>query len=226
MAGGGAIPAFRTKGLLADVLEADGHFDFVGDGADHEVHAEIAAFDGEGGDSAGAVFAAVVLAGTGVGPGEGDGFGLAEHGDVAGDAVGVVAGFLDFFALERDFRVLAGVEEIGAAEVVVAALVVGVDAGGFDGEGDAAVGGVFGVPFDLGVEIVEAAEDVGDVAVFDFEEDVGVDDVGGVGFDGGVRGNRGNGDGGNGESGERDERSDFHNACFGFVDSFDEEAVV
>ena len=92
------------------------------------------------------------LAGAGLLHLEGDWLGDAVHRQVAGDVVGVAV-LGDLRADEFDRRVLRGAEEAGALEVVVAALVAGVDAGDLDREVDLDLGRV-GVPGDRAGDVV------------------------------------------------------------------------
>src|SRR5262249_48059202 len=86
---------------------------------------------------------------------------------------------LDGGALEGDRRELLDVEEVGAAQVVVALLVGGVDALGLDGHAERALAGV---PVDREVagEVVEPAVDPTQPEVRDLEGDAGGGGVEGV----------------------------------------------
>ena len=76
-------------------------------------------------------------------------------------------------ALEGDLRVLLDVEEIRGAEVLVALLVVGVDARGIDRAVDRALLRRVGIELDLAVELVETTGHVAE-EVADLEAHVGV----------------------------------------------------
>ena len=105
----------------------------------------------------------------------------------------VVAGLVDAGGDEGDLRVLLDGEEVVAAQVAVALLVAGVDAGGLDGQLRGGLGEVVGVDDGGALELVERAADLGDHRVPGDEPDAGVGRVDDVGA--GQVGEGGGGDG-------------------------------
>src|SRR5207248_1671692 len=100
--------------LLLDAFECDDEADLVAYHADHFIHGEIGALDGEVGLDAGALGAGWELAFAGELDGDGDAFGDAVEGEVAGDVEHVIRGaFFHGRALEGDGGVLLGIEEVG-----------------------------------------------------------------------------------------------------------------
>src|SRR5207245_4712623 len=94
----------------------------------------------------------------------------AVHGEVTGDLPQAAPVLLDPGAAEADRRVLLDVEEVGAAEVLVAAGLAGVHAGGVDDHLDRGVLGLF-ADGDLAAEVGEAAAYLGDHEVATHELD-------------------------------------------------------
>ena len=101
------------------------------------------------------------------------------HGQGAGHRVARVAGLGDLRAGEGDLGVLLGVEEVFGTKVLVAILVLGVDAGGLDAENDGRRVEVRKVCRDGAVEIGELAAGFGN-QVTDLEAHVGVGLVDGI----------------------------------------------
>src|SRR5690606_7456205 len=98
---------------------------------------------------------------------EGDGLGDAADGQLALDLVAVALRG-DGGGLEAHLGVVLDVEEVGAAQVLVTAVVAGGDAGGVDLGGD--VGGDAAlVDGDVDVELLEAAAHGGEAHVLDGE---------------------------------------------------------
>ena len=93
----------------------------------------------------------------------------------------VGAGLLDVGGDEGDLRVLLHGEEVVAAQVGVALLVAGVDAGGLDGQLTGRLGEVGAVDDRAALELVELAADLGDHRVPGDEPDAGVGRVEDVG---------------------------------------------
>ena len=92
----------------------------------------------------------------------------------SGDVEAGRAGLLDGGGGEGDLRVLVHREEVVAAQVAVALLVAGVDAGGLDGQLRGGLGEVVGVDDGAALELVELAADLGDHRVAGHEPDAGV----------------------------------------------------
>jgi hypothetical protein len=107
--------------------------------------------------------------------------------EVAVDLEGGSRHVLDAGALEQEFGVVAGAEEVVGAEVLVALLVAGVDAVGVDREVDLALGRVLRVGDDFALEGGEPALDGGEHHVLDGELDdrvARIDPPDGLGGDG------------------------------------------
>ncbi len=117
---------------------------------------------------------------------------------VAGHLVAVLDR-LDRGALEADAGELLGVEEVWAAQVLVALVIVGVDAFRLEAEAEEALAGVVGVEGETTGDVVEAAVDRRDAEVADLERDAGMYGVDAVvvGGPGGRGGGQGQDDGQN-----------------------------
>ena len=137
---------------------------------------------------------------------ERDGFGDVFKGEIAGDVVGVFAGFFPRGAFETGGGVLGDIEEVGALDVAVALFVGGVEGGDVDDGFDGAAAEIGAVDVDAAGDFGEAAGEFGDeMAEAEVQRRVhGIDDVG--------LGRRGGGaDEAKREDGEEGELSDgFH----------------
>src|SRR5205823_8519328 len=143
---------------LHDALPIYAYVDLVAEGLLELVHAEVAALEHQVGGEAGAADAAGELGLAAALEGEGDRPGLPVQGEVAGHLVAAGDG-LDRRALERELGELLDVEEVRAAQVLVALGVVGVHALRLDGQLERRLARRLLVDAEAAGEVVESAVD-------------------------------------------------------------------
>ena len=107
----------------------------------------------------------------------------ATNREVTDDAVVGTAARLEALRHKRDLRVVRCIEEIGRAEMVVAALVAGIDRRGLDRDGRAGGGQVRLVDMSIDRELLEATLRRRDDHVLDCEFDGAVGEVQGPGHE-------------------------------------------
>src|SRR5690606_24189476 len=100
--------------------------------------------------------------------------GHAVEGQVAGDVGSAFTGGLDASGLEGRGRVLAHIEEVVTAQVLVALGMVGVDAGSLQGDFDLAGFRLSGVEAEAAIKVLEGAMHVTEAQVASLEVDEGV----------------------------------------------------
>src|SRR5262249_4742163 len=110
---------------------------------------------------------------------QGDRLGHAVQREIAADLEAVLDR-LDGGTFEAENGELLDVEEVGAAQVVVTLLVVGVDGFRLDGHGEGRPGGVVGIDGECAGEVVEPAVDPRQAQVGNLEIDAAVNGVNGV----------------------------------------------
>src|SRR5262245_14302222 len=159
-----------------DHFEVNGDVDIVADDYAAAVnvgvplHAVVLTIDFRGGVSGYARVAPGILDGIGRAfDVEHDFFADAVNGEVAGDFELAGRDVFNFFGLEGDGRVFAGVEEFFAAEVFVALGFAGIDGLGVDGDVDGGLADVLIVPNDGAADALELAADGGNHEVLDGE---------------------------------------------------------
>src|SRR5690606_15438082 len=171
---GSSAGRWRPFFLLANTFDRDDQLDGFRGRA--EVHLDVEILQGQGGGpfETGTVAAPRVLALANELGGDDHRLGHTVEGQIAGDIGGAFASGLDRSGLEGRGIVLAGVEEVGAANVLVALGMVGVDAGGLQSHADLARLGVGGVEAEFAVEVLEGAVQPAVAQVADLEIDEGV----------------------------------------------------
>ena len=177
-------PFDRSDGALLGFagLERQDDLDLGAQRAHHELHVEVGAIEGEPRLEADQLLTRARMSRlTDLDCRHRDLLRYAVQREIASDLELAVTERLDRTAREADLRELLGVEEVGALDVAIAPLVVGIEAGGSDRDLDRGSGFVVGVVDQRSADVPEGAVDMGSVEVPRLEEGRGVHRINGVG---------------------------------------------